>query len=560
MDSSSSGETLNPDNSLSLVELFSYCSIDYHVMFSAKRKQLQRKRPTTGTRRGASAASRSSSSSSKHWLSSSVGWGLCTTTPVVLVLALAVLVGASVVVVVVTVLRDDSYSPLDPADSLHHLLQLQSSQASTPSPSVPATSTNTTANSSPPPTKAPTIISTSNPTHVNSSSIVEQWILQRRNSTKVNCGGHFAPSCFDCPQGHGAMWCHGDCVWTIQNHNLSSCQPRKPSPHIHWAYPLLLQEYPFHAAVTEDGQYVNILMVRAPLNELHLQLFQHFQHQILFLGISSFENYPRNSPNPYSNNFTESIYRNLFPGFLTMFRDASTFFQNNTATLLLSQSDFNLDAALQFGRKNQLPKIYDFVYSGSDQEVHNNCVGWSSFAKNWSFVLEALQVMCDDHLFPNFTGVLAATKDKQGQKACTIPDKCQGKIIQTSFLTQKQFFTYAVQSKFVFLPQIYDASPRVAAQALSLNVPILLNQNIVGGWKYLNDQTGEFFHDMSNFPQQLRKLLQKIDNQQYEPRKFMEEHYGNEKSGRIFRLWVEEHFPQVVFPNNRTRLLLPLWK
>ena len=29
----------------------------------------------------------------------------------------------------------------------------------------------------------------------------------------VSCGNHYAPNCVDCPQGFGASWCHGDCIW-----------------------------------------------------------------------------------------------------------------------------------------------------------------------------------------------------------------------------------------------------------------------------------------------------------------------------------------------------------
>merc|ERR1719464_2317580 len=31
--------------------------------------------------------------------------------------------------------------------------------------------------------------------------------------TDVLCGGHRAPTCADCPQGHGQSWCNADCVW-----------------------------------------------------------------------------------------------------------------------------------------------------------------------------------------------------------------------------------------------------------------------------------------------------------------------------------------------------------
>ena len=29
----------------------------------------------------------------------------------------------------------------------------------------------------------------------------------------VSCGNHRAPTCADCPQGHGAAWCNGECTW-----------------------------------------------------------------------------------------------------------------------------------------------------------------------------------------------------------------------------------------------------------------------------------------------------------------------------------------------------------
>merc|ERR1712066_685377 len=36
----------------------------------------------------------------------------------------------------------------------------------------------------------------------------------------VSCGGHKAQSCAACPQGYGASWCNGDCVWKNEQ-----CEP-----------------------------------------------------------------------------------------------------------------------------------------------------------------------------------------------------------------------------------------------------------------------------------------------------------------------------------------------
>ena len=34
-----------------------------------------------------------------------------------------------------------------------------------------------------------------------------------KRSGVVSCGSHEAPSCAECPQGHGEEWCNGACTW-----------------------------------------------------------------------------------------------------------------------------------------------------------------------------------------------------------------------------------------------------------------------------------------------------------------------------------------------------------
>lgn len=387
---------------------------------------------------------------------------------------------------------------------------------------------------------------------------------------QVRCGGHFADSCAQCPFSNGGQvnngesWCNGECEW-----EKGVCKERQIYKNCHPEYKKLLKEYPFQPIKTEKGDFVNIIGVRAPLHPHQKEMFLRLKDQILFLGISSFESFPMNSPNPYSANFSNDEYRGLFEGFLTMMHEPQSYFESHVKTILLSQSDFNLDPALRYGQKHAgRPKRWGFTYSGSDQEVWNNCVGWSSFAKNWSFVLEALEVMCSPEF--NMTGVLAATKkkfpkkgaskdsnnpDDFDEKRCTIPAACDGKIEQTFFLPQDQLYNYAQQSHFVFLPQIYDASPRVSSQALSLNTPILMNRNILGGWKYVNDKTGEFFHDMSDFKQSLRRILDR--QAEYEPAKWISEHFGNRNAGVQLRKFVDDNWPGRVKIPEGTRLLIP---
>eukprot|EP00808_Paulinella_micropora_P026695 g73551.t1 len=307
---------------------------------------------------------------------------------------------------------------------------------------------------------------------------------------------------------------------------------------LHPQYHALLKRYPFQAVYTDKGQTVNIMLVRAPPQDGDIALIKQYEKEILFLGISSFEDYPLPAPNPFSSKYSKDKFVGLFPGFLHNMRNPDKVFPPHVKTILMSQSDFQLPD-VPF-RDYSVPKKYDFTLSGSDQDVERDCVGWSSFAKNWSFVKEALVVMCGEF---NLTGVLAATMNKKGTKACTVPDSCKGKMLQTTFLTQEQFFGYLKDSRFSFLPQVHDASPRVATQALAHDVPILMNKNIIGGWKYIHPKTGESFHDMSDFRENLRTLLQRADKvKYYEPKKWVEEHYGTEKSGKRLFDYVLRNF------------------
>ncbi|KAL3806909.1 hypothetical protein ACHAXA_008919 [Cyclostephanos tholiformis] len=377
-----------------------------------------------------------------------------------------------------------------------------------------------------------------------------------KKAIEVACGGHMAASCDQCPQGNGASWCNGDCEW-----RGDACVRSSKLNHVHPDYFRIVQRYAFQPVINNNGEYVNVILVRSPFHDADdNDLYEFYKDDILFMGISSFESFPLNSPNPYShsNKNEEEIYLN-FPGFLHMMRDPDEHFPRHVKRILMSQSDFNLDVPERFGREHAYDeKIYDFVYSGGDQDVESDCVGWASYNKNFSFVREALEVMCSPEF--NVTGVLVANKNKADTKACTIPDICHGKILQTTFLGQDEFFGYIAKARWVFLPQVCDASPRVSTQGLAMNKPLLMNRNIMGGWKYLiPGQTGEFFHDMSDFRDSLRRILDNTrgDKSPYKPLDLVKSNYGNEHSGKRLYDFVKEHWgDKIIFPVG-TNALIP---
>ena len=48
-------------------------------------------------------------------------------------------------------------------------------------------------------------------------------------------------------------------------------------------------------------------------------------------------------------------------------------------------------------------------------------------------------------------------------------------------------------------------------EALCLGLPVVMNRNILGGWKYINQQTGEFFTDASDIVSAYQTLQARAD-------------------------------------------------
>ena len=75
------------------------------------------------------------------------------------------------------------------------------------------------------------------------------------------------------------------------------------------------------------------------------------------------------------------------------------------------------------------------------------------------------------------------------------------------------------------------------------------------GW--LNEETGEFFHDMSDFKKSLRRIVDRSRKGLYHPRDWIESHAGTKIAGKKFRRFVEENFAdRVRFPKG-SKLLIP---
>lgn len=314
---------------------------------------------------------------------------------------------------------------------------------------------------------------------------------------------------------------------------------------------------PFVNVYDNKGNMLNIVLVSRPFYaESHYEDYKKIKDRFLIMGISSYQEFPNQPRNPKDNynqqNIYDSIkYTNMCEGWLHCFRNKDDYIPRNMKSLLLSESDFT-DCNIHVPNKTA-EKKYDFIYVCHRDDL-KDCSNneWVAYNKNLSLANECFELMCSKY---NYKGLLV------GRSGCKLPKKCANKLETTPKLKYEELKSKYDEAKFIFLPNIHDASPRVLTEALCHDIPVLVNENIVGGWKYVTPQTGEFFNNIGDFETKLNKLIHNINNNIYTPRKHFIENYGIKKSGIHLRNFVDEVFnSRLNIPIEEIEYIVPDYK
>ena len=290
-------------------------------------------------------------------------------------------------------------------------------------------------------------------------------------------------------------------------------------------------KWPFLNIIDENGNKVDIVCIRGPLEKKEdIEYFEKVRKDKLIIGCSSYLSFPNKCINPMCNYKTfflkgERIDK-ITDGWLHPFKDDSTIKCNNK--LLLSESDFvdNVDYLKNYNITLKKDK-YDFIcYCPSDDKSCNN--GWNYHNKNWSLAKKTIEIACNDL---NLKGILI------GRKKChlNIDEK---KLERHEHLEYYEFIKKMFESKFIIISSYEDASPRVICEAMLVNTPILLNKDIIGGWKYINKESG-IFYDSSDIKIKIKKIMK----QKFNPRKFFLNNFGMKKSGKQLRDFIVDIDP-----------------
>ena len=297
--------------------------------------------------------------------------------------------------------------------------------------------------------------------------------------------------------------------------------------------------FPFKNLFDQNGKKLNIILISAPFrNQEHEKLYLEYkkhQPKLEFMGISSYSEFPGKLSNPFENRYHEEKrhdYQAMVKTWLHCFRDPDQYLNPDMPRLLFSESD--LKDHTSHKPDPNIKKEYDFIYVCLKD--NDKCdPGWQSHNRNWDLAKECLEVMCGRF---GLKGCLI------GRSNCKFTSKCNGIVKVLPFLQYHEFQKELQKARFLFVPNKADASPRVLVESLCYDLRLLVNHNIIGGWKYVNSNTGEFFKDKNDIIPALDKLINNMDS--YSPRKHFETNYGKVKSGKVLAHFVKQHYPNVM--------------
>jgi glycosyltransferase involved in cell wall biosynthesis len=219
-----------------------------------------------------------------------------------------------------------------------------------------------------------------------------------------------------------------------------------------------------------------------------------------FAGMSSYMTFPKlDDGDPLD-------YQALCEAWCHCFREPHRFLNGQIPRALISASDFtdHRRIAPQVVTPVDPADRVDFVYAGAMED-------WKRVAKNWGLAGRCIPRICRE----------------VGLRALVIGEPTEGfppapGVVFSPPLHWHSLLARLAGARFLFVPSALDASPRLLAEALCLDIPLVVYRQILGGWKYVNRFTGGFFDDEHNVVAAVRACL----DQAVAPREWFRANHG----------------------------------
>jgi len=275
---------------------------------------------------------------------------------------------------------------------------------------------------------------------------------------------------------------------------------------------------------------------------------EYIQKGINVFGITAYKSFPNRTlmdltEGEYERNDTFDYTGKIRDWLCCVKNPAEYGFTDFNRTIDISESDFydaEDDSTLA-----KIPKKYDFIYICNKDSDSCPLDGWNAFNRNFELAKKCFPIMCFEF---GLRGLII------GRENCGLEKEYGDFLEVVGWLEWAQLQDKMREAKFLFVPNIFDASPRVVAECITKNVQVLMNRNIICGFKYINYQTGELFNDETDLRQALTNLLSKPAS--VSPKKWWSENYSQEKSQKRLRDFLAESFPGELDAVSKVRFIL----
>jgi glycosyltransferase involved in cell wall biosynthesis len=267
--------------------------------------------------------------------------------------------------------------------------------------------------------------------------------------------------------------------------------------------------WPFLGIVDADGRDCGWCGLTGPLRrQADLDIYDELRRTFRMVGFSSHVTFPAVSDGLVKD------YGRLCDGWCHCFRGPDDYISPASPKALISESDFvdYRTVSPQTICGTRAPKKdFDFMYV---------CLPgrWTETTKNWALAKACLYRLCDDLSLEGLLLGRWQILDLPFRRNLTI----MGDVPRRTVLE------YIGRSRMVFVPSLMDASPRLLAEALCMGVPILVNREILGGWKYVSQSTGAFFSSDDDVAQAAAQCL----SGPTDPRAWFRANYGPMRSSQ----------------------------
>ncbi len=299
-----------------------------------------------------------------------------------------------------------------------------------------------------------------------------------------------------------------------------------------------LKPFPFRFFKDENNNILPIVAVTGFFRKKEDKiLFEQFQKEgIIIIGITAYRTFPKEINDKPEDKFhlTDDFdYINRIETWLSCMKNPEHYglSKDKHKLLEMSESDFyDVESTQEYTEKK-----YDFIYICNKDNDKCPLDGWNAIVRNYKLALDCFPILFNEF---KLKGLLV------GRIGCGLEEIYGDQVETTDFLDYFKLQEKMKQSRFLFLPNISDQSPRVVSEMLIKNNPILMNRNIVCGFKYINNDTGEFFTDVDDFRSSLKSLLERIPTMK--PAEWWKLNHSKKINGKRLKDFLTNIYPEYL--------------